>query len=128
MKVLLDTHILLWWQMNSPKLSKELINLVQNQASEVFVSRATLWEIAIKKSLGKIDVNLADLIKFTEDTGFAWLDIDEKPIINLLDLPVFTDHKDPFDRILISQSLTHNLLLLTADQKMKPYHSNIRVF
>ncbi|MDO5651196.1 MAG: type II toxin-antitoxin system VapC family toxin [Moraxella sp.] len=128
MKLLLDTHMLIWWQANDPRLPKALVELVQSQVTDVFVSHASLWEIAIKQSLGKIDINLTDLLKFSKQTGFQWLEIDEQAILAVNTLPAIANHKDPFDRMLIAQSMVHHLTFMTSDKKMSLYPALVKVF
>ena len=91
------------------------------------MSRASLWEMAIKVGLGKLRV---DLIKFAHQVttdGFLWLDIENRHILEVASLPYRDDHKDPFDRLLVAQSLSEPLILLTADTKLAGYGSTVRV-
>jgi len=127
MRLLLDTHLVIWWEANHPKLSAIVIDLVRNQAEAVFVSRASLWEVAIKVSMGRLKL---DIVKFTaqiEKQGFEWLDIKNEHLLTLSTLPTFDDHRDPFDRLLVAQSQTEPLLLLTADVTLGRYGTTVRV-
>ena len=127
MKLLLDTHMVLWWEANHPRLPKEVLLLVRNEADAVFVSRASLWEISIKLSMGRLELDLAQFARNIEKGGFEWLDIKNEHLLAVAALPAFDDHRDPFDRLLVAQSLTEPLLLLTADAALARYGSTIRV-
>lgn len=128
MPVLLDTHLLIWWQTGHPKLPKDLVNFVQTKATQVFISQASFWEVAIKTSLGKINIDVHELMQFSKQTGFSTLSIDDNAILNVANLPQFKDHKDPFDRMLIAQSQANQLTLLTVDEKMTWYDANVLLF
>ena len=93
----------------------------------VFVSRASLWELAIKISLGKLRLDLPKFVRQAERDGFFWLSIDTRHLLAVAELPTFNDHKDPFDRLLVAQSMTEPLILLTTDGKMSRYGSTVRV-
>lgn len=127
MKVLLDTHLLIWWEAKHPRLPATLIKWVRNEAEAVFVSRASLWEIAIKVSTGRLKMDIAKFTDNIEKHGFVWLDIKNEHLLAVATLPVFDDHRDPFDRLLIAQSQTEPLVLLTADSKLARYGSTVRV-
>ena len=127
MKLLLDTHLVLWWESNHPRLTKEVLQLVRNEAEAVFVSRASLWEISIKLSMGRLKLDLAQFTRNIEKNGFEWLDIKNEHLLAVATLPAFADHRDPFDRLLVAQSLTEPLVLLTADAALARYGSTVRV-
>ena len=127
MRLLLDTHLVLWWEANHPRLPKRVTELVRKQAEVVFVSRASLWEIAIKISIGRLKM---DIVRFThnvEQHGFEWLDIKNNHLLAIATLPAFDDHRDPFDRLLVAQSQTEPLVLLTADSVLARYGSTVQV-
>lgn len=127
MRLLLDTNLILWWEANHPRLTKEVEELVRKDAEAVFVSRASLWEIAIKISMGRLKM---DIVKFTsnvEQHGFEWLDIKNDHLIAVAALPTFDDHRDPFDRLLVAQSQTEPLVLVTADSVLARYGSTVHV-
>ena len=127
MRLLLDTHLVLWWEANHPRLPKQVTELVCNEAEAVFVSRASLWEIAIKISIGRLKM---DIVRFThnvEQHGFEWLDIKNNHLLAVAALPALDDHRDPFDRLLVAQSQTEPLLLLTADPVLARYGSTVQL-
>jgi len=123
-KYLLDTHFLIW-VMNTPKnISKKTIEIIKNKGNKVFVSQVSLWEIAIKQKIGKLEF-LDSLESFKEDienAGFEYLRIDDAHIFETLKIELKSEHKDPFDRLLIAQAKTENLVLITDDQKFKLYN------
>lgn len=124
MRALLDTHILLWCLSDSKALSKKARNMVK-EADEVFASVVSLWEIAIKTSLGKLEIGAeaADLHQIILQDGYSILSINPEHIEPLANLPDL--HRDPFDRLLISQSIAEPLRLITHDQQLSGYGSTI---
>ncbi len=127
MRLLLDTHLVLWWEANHPRLSADVKRLIRTEAESVFISRASLWEIAIKVATGRLKVDIAKLVRSVEKHGFEWLDIRNEHILAVSSLPNFEDHRDPFDRMLVAQSLTEPLQLLTADSFLARYGATVRV-
>jgi PIN domain nuclease of toxin-antitoxin system len=126
MRLLLDTQLAIWWQIRPASISANVEQKVQSAAA-VFVSRASLWEMAIKIGLGKLNVDLALFAQHIEATGFQWLDIKTEHILRLSQLPTYEDHKDPFDRLLIAQSRSEPMILLTADAKLERYGSLVEI-
>ena len=126
MRLLLDTHFALWWQTGDPHVTDEVRQLVDT-ADEVLVSQVSLWELTIKAGLGKLRIELPVFAEQVQAMGFAWLPIDNAHILKLADLPTFDDHRDPFDRLLVAQSLAEPLILLTVDGKLARYGSTVRV-
>lgn len=120
MRLLLDTHIYLWLVRDDPKLGDAARGLIRN-ADDVFVSSASIWEIAIKVSLGKLSADVAMLSAFIQNSGFSELSIRSAHAIQVRDLPFH--HRDPFDRMLIAQAIFERLHLLTADRNLKKYSS-----
>jgi PIN domain nuclease of toxin-antitoxin system len=122
MKLLLDTHALLWWHTKSSKLSNRVRELIQNPEAIIYMSVASLWEVQIKHQLGRLELpdgldRLVDLETATND--FRVLDITYQHIRALNKLPLY--HRDPFDRILVAQSLFLDVPLATADPEIRPY-------
>lgn len=126
MRLLLDTQLAIWWQIRPTSISADVAQKVQS-AEAVFVSRASLWEMAIKIGLGKLNVDLAVFARHIEVTGFQWLDIKTEHILHLSQLPAYEDHKDPFDRLLIAQSRSEPMIFLTADAKLERYGSLVEI-
>ncbi len=122
MKLLLDTHTLLWWQTDPDELSETVLQTIGNVEHDIFISVVNLWEIQIKAQLGKLNLPrpLPDLIQRQQDlNGFEILKITSKHIYELDNLPLH--HKDPFDRLLIAQARFEGLTLVTHDPKMELY-------
>ena len=118
MKLLLDTHILLWVMQDAPQLGRPARRLL-NEAEAVHVSSVSLWEIAIKSALGKLRVDQDELDAQLDKIGFAPLPVTWAHTRALRKLPPL--HGDPFDRMLIAQALSEPLHLLTHDRALAPY-------
>jgi PIN domain nuclease of toxin-antitoxin system len=126
MRILLDTHVFIWAVLDDERLTLQARSLIE-QAETVYVSVASLWEIAIKSTLGKIDADVEVMAYAIAACGFSTLTIMPKHIIQLSKAPLNPDHKDPFDRILIAQSMSEALVLLTADSKVGAYGELVRM-
>ncbi len=118
MRILLDTHIFLWCTMDDPQLSKKARAMILN-AQEVYVSSASIWEASIKQSLGKLEVSIDKLVSEIAQSGFLELPITTAHAAYVGQLPHL--HRDPFDRILIAQTICEPLRLLTVDAALKQY-------
>jgi len=119
MRLLLDTHILLWWVMGDRRLTKDLAAVVASAENDVAVSAATMWEITIKQMLGRIDVDLEELRASMAADGFSELPLRFSHSLKLQSLPRL--HDDPFDRILIAQSIAEGRQLMTKDADILRY-------
>lgn len=120
MSLLLDTHVLLWWLTGDRRLTKASRDRIQ-RAGEVGVSAASLWEIAIKKGLGRIDVDLDGLRAAVEADGFEHVAITWDDAVRVDVLPAL--HRDPFDRMLIAQAIGGSRQLLTRDEAILRYET-----
>lgn len=118
MRILLDTHIYLWWLEDHIKLSSKARELIQS-ADEVYVSSASIWEAAIKISIGKLEVDIAELAQQILLNGFIELPVSAKHAVQIAQLP--NHHRDPFDRMLVAQAMTEPLRLLSADTQVAQY-------
>ncbi|TCO56844.1 type II toxin-antitoxin system VapC family toxin [Actinocrispum wychmicini] len=118
MKLLLDTHALLWWFDGGDDLSPEAKDAIGEPTNSTVVSTATLWEISIKQSLGKLRID-GDLRQHMRDQYFEELPVVGDHAVAVRDLPLH--HKDPFDRLLIAQARVEGLILVTADQAIAAY-------
>lgn len=118
MRLLLDTHVYLWWLQDHPKLSENGREKII-AASEVYISSASIWEASIKIGIGKLDVDINELIAEIAGSGFQELPITTKHAAMVMRLPNI--HRDPFDRILIAQSMCEPLRFLTADEILIEY-------
>lgn len=127
MRLLLDTHLLLWAAASSKRLPPDARALIENAANEVYFSAASVWEIAIKSSLGRQDfrVDLVALQKALPEMGMIELPVTAAHAAGVTQLPLI--HRDPFDRLLIAQSIAEPLALLTNDALLARYSDGIQV-
>ncbi len=118
MRILLDTNILIWTLSEPKKLPKEAKRLM-DLSSVLYVSAASLWEINIKASLGKIKIDVHQLIRCLHDLDIQELPVTWEHTLLVKDLPFH--HHDPFDRILVAQAMSEPLILLTHDAALPQY-------
>ncbi|NUR97772.1 MAG: type II toxin-antitoxin system VapC family toxin [Kribbellaceae bacterium] len=116
-RLLLDTHVLLWWAQDTDDLSDELKERIDTEL-EVYVSAATMWELSIKAAAGKIELP-DDLAEWAEQSGLRALPIDMTHAVLAGMLPMI--HRDPFDRMLVAQALAEKLTLVTRDRFIQKY-------
>jgi PIN domain nuclease of toxin-antitoxin system len=119
--LLLDTHVVLWWLSDDPTLSDEIKDRLDHDP-DVYVSSATVWEVAIKQAISKLG-GPPDLPERVRDSGFTPLPIDHRHVIIAGRLPMF--HRDPFDRILVAQAQCEELTLVTRDPYCQKYEISI---
>jgi PIN domain nuclease of toxin-antitoxin system len=122
MRLLLDTHIFLWAVMNSSSLKAPARRIIEG-AEQVYVSAASIWEIAIKARLGKIAADAGELAEAIAASGFLELPVRAAHAAEVAKLPLH--HTDPFDRLLIAQAIAEPLKLLTVDSVLAPYSDMI---
>ena len=118
MRLLLDTHVVLWWMDEPGKLSEAARDAIAEIENEVFVSSVAAWEIAIKRQLGKLSAP-HDLRRRVSDSGFKELPISLEHGLVTEQLPLH--HRDPFDRMLIAQARVESATIVTRDILLKPY-------
>ncbi|MBM2814702.1 MAG: toxin-antitoxin system toxin component [Ignavibacteria bacterium] len=121
MKYLIDTQILIWIFGDSYRIPKKILDILKNTENQIIVSAVSIWEIAIKKSIGKLkfDFELKILVQEIYEMNINILDITSEQIIKVADLPFH--HKDPFDRLIISQAILENLPVNSSDVNFKKY-------
>ena len=124
MRLLLDTHIFLWYLAASRKLSKPVLTRIE-MADLVYISAASIWEAGIKIKQGRLQANIDDLYEGIVSSGFVELPISAKHSANAANLPEY--HRDPFDRMLIAQAMSEPLKLLTADGLLRQYSELVEV-
>ena len=126
MKLLLDTHLLLWAAGEPRRLSKPARRLIDNPDNELLFSAASLWEVAIKRRLGRQDfkVDARLLRRGLLDNGYSELPIISDHVVATESLPLL--HRDPFDRILVAQATVEGVTLLTIDSLVSQYAGPIR--
>jgi len=117
-RLLLDTHVLLWWLSDDKSLGKATRKLIADTHNEVFVSAATTWEISIKKNKGLLKAP-DDMDRIVDDEGFSKLPVSLFHGEKAGDLPEI--HSDPFDRMLIAQAQAEGLEIITADSEISKY-------
>ncbi|SOY69404.1 putative toxin of a toxin/antitoxin system [Cupriavidus taiwanensis] len=127
MKLLLDTHLLLWMALTPARLPPDALALASSDDAVLFFSPASLWEVAIKQGLGRADfqVNVRVLRRGLLDNGYSELPIRSEHAVAIDCLPPI--HKDPFDRLLVAQATVEGLTLLTSDQLVAQYPGPIRL-
>lgn len=127
MKILLDTQILLWAAGEPERLSSAARRLLSNRRNELLFSAASLWEIAIKKTLGREDFRVEPrlLRRGLIDNGYAELPITSQHAVSIDGLPPL--HKDPFDRLLLAQATCEGITLVTADAQLARYAGPVRM-
>lgn len=123
MKLLLDSHAFLWWLVEDPKLTAEARQAMADPGSTVHVSAATVWELSIKATLGKLDLDGADLVEEIEANDFVELPMTARHTLAAGTLP--RHHEDPFDRMLIAQSQIEGLTVVTRDPAFRAYGVSI---
>jgi PIN domain nuclease of toxin-antitoxin system len=126
MKLLLDSHTFIWWRDEPAKLSQTAYDEISNPNNNVFLSVVTAWEFQIKIALNKFTIKngLENAIQDeVQNNGFQILLIELSHALNLENLPLH--HKDPFDRLLISQAIVENLTLVSADPEFAKYQVNL---
>ncbi len=122
MKVLLDTHVLLWYVMGDARLCHQARNIIEAK-SDLSFSAASLWEIAIKTNIGKLQLQCSfdDLLMRLDYIQAEILPISIEDTRTYLALPLDADHRDPFDRILVAQAIARSLVLVSGDPKFDRY-------
>ena len=126
MRLLLDTHVFLWYITADPKLPETFQAASQDPSNEVYLSVASVWEVVIKYHLGKLPLPAppADFLARQRDAhGIATLPIDEGAMPHLAGLPPL--HRDPFDRLLVAQALQHGLTIATVDPDVAAYSAPV---
>ncbi len=126
MKCLLDTHLLLWAGVQPERLSSAALALLEDAENELFFSAASIWEVTIKRGLGRADFTVDPhlLRRGLLDNGYTELPVTGQHAAAVGTLPPL--HKDPFDRILVAQSICEGILLLTADEAVAGYGGTVR--
>lgn len=125
MNLLLDTHVALWAITDSPRLPKKAREMIESPRYSVWVSAATVWEIAIKHRLGRGDmpVSSSDALRYFRESGYRFLPVEPEHAAATEELP--PHHADPFDRILIAQAFTEPMRLMTHDAAVTRYGNTI---
>lgn len=126
MKVLLDTHTLIWWDSDSSKLPSQVFSLIEDENNQVFVSVVSIWEIQIKVQIGKLKLraDIADIITAQQtQNNLEILLIGLDHALKIGELPLH--HRDPFDRLLIGQALVEDMTILSKDAVFQQYNAKV---
>ena len=125
MNLLLDTHVALWAITDSPKLPQRARDLIQAPKTTVWVSAASIWEIAIKCGMGRGDMPVSgqDALRYFQESGYRFLPIDVEHALAVESLPAH--HQDPVDRILVAQALVEPMRLMTHDPLVARYSDTV---
>ena len=124
MKLLLDTHALLWYAINDPQLSSAASAAILDAQNEVYMSAVSHWEMAIKISIGKLQMHspFREFLETCENEYmFALLPILPTHSVQLSNLPFVANHRDPFDRMLVAQAMVENMTLVSKDEAIDQY-------
>jgi PIN domain nuclease of toxin-antitoxin system len=122
MRLLVDTHIFLWYVEANARLSSGLRDAIQDEGNEVYLSTASVWEAVIKYALGKLPLPAEPAVYLPqkrEAHSIASLPVNEGALVHLSSLPLL--HRDPFDRMLVAQALQHGLIVVTLDAAVRAY-------
>jgi PIN domain nuclease of toxin-antitoxin system len=121
MNLLVDTHAVIWFITEDKRLSKKAWDLISDSENNCFVSIASLWEMGIKHSLERLDlnVNLQRIFELIDQSGFVLMPV--TPAHILTNATLYFHHRDPFDRLMIAQAKTEGLYLVSKDQMFKDY-------
>ena len=119
MNYLLDTHAFLWWLDNSDQLSENARKVIEDGNNRIFISHASQWEISIKVAINRLVFPMDKMEGEVDKNGFELLNITTSHIIQTVSLPMH--HRDPFDRMLIAQTQSESLVLLSKDQIFSEY-------
>jgi PIN domain nuclease of toxin-antitoxin system len=128
MKYLFDTHTLLWYLDNDKLLSTKAQKIISDLNSECYISYASFFEMSIKANIKKLVLknSIEDYKNGLLENGFILLSISSTHLDYYINLPVFENHKDPFDRLLIATAATENLTLISIDEKFKNYQNIVK--
>ena len=128
MSYLLDTHYILWSLFEPDRIGKKVKRILVDEEQTKYVSGISIWEISLKYSIGKlelIDTNPDEIIEKVKESGFELLNVENLVLASYYQLPKKEHHKDPFDRLLISQSNQNKLTLVTKDKIIPKYDVKI---
>lgn len=124
MRALIDTHVLLWWLDDPAQLSAEAVEIIGKPSNNIYVSVITHWEISVKSALGKLQIP-CDFDGMIQGNGFIELALTGRHVRQLANLPGI--HRDPFDRMLVCQSIAERLVLITRDRNIMRYNADFIV-
>ena len=129
-RYLLDTHCLLWFQENNPQIPIGVLDILQQPDNTILFSQVSLFELAIKLKIGKLrdfHATIEDIYNQAIMDSFTYLNIQREHIYKYQQVPLFENHRDPFDRLLIATAMEENAIILSVDEKFKLYKDYIEV-
>lgn len=121
MKVLLDTNALIWSISAPARLSAQARRWIESEADEVYFGVISLWEIAIKRRLGKLSLDAGIADAAAQTSGFRLLGLETGHILRAQSLPLRPDHRDAFDHLIVAQAMHERLTLITSDRHLAAY-------
>ncbi len=119
MRLLLDTHALLWWLADDDQLGPQARELIEDPDNDVLISVVSLWEIVVKVRLGKLEADIKEIAEAAQREGFALLNISTAHLLALAGLP--THDRDPFDHLLIAQAIAEDATFISEDRNTPRY-------
>lgn len=119
MRLLLDTHALLWWLADDAQLGTQARELIADPGNDILISAVSLWEIVVKVRVGKLKADIKDIMHAIDREGFTLLDISADHLVTLATLAMH--HRDPFDHLLIAQAITEDAIFVSQDQHTPGY-------
>ena len=131
MKYLIDTHILIWLAISPDSISESILEIMENPSNDLYISTVSLWEIAIKLSIKKLDLKgleISDLVQICQEQGIKIIQLPISSVMQYKNLPIKQNHKDPFDRALISTCIADNYVFLSHDTALDQYRQDGLVF
>ncbi len=131
MKYLIDTHILIWLAVSPEKISKEVFEIIENPLNEINISTISLWEIAIKLSIKKLDLKgleISDLVQICEEQNIKIVQLPISAVIQYKKIPIKENHRDPFDRALVALCISDGYIFLSHDAKIGQYEQDGLVY
>lgn len=131
MKFLIDTHILIWLAVSPERISKSAFEIIENPQNDLYVSTVTLWEIAIKLSIKKLNLKgleISDLVQICNEQEIKIVQLPISAVSKYRILPIKDNHRDPFDRALIALCISDGYVFLTHDSKISQYEEDGLIF
>ncbi|MBU0696411.1 MAG: type II toxin-antitoxin system VapC family toxin [Bacteroidetes bacterium] len=130
MKYLIDTQILIWFQISPNKIKNEILDIIQDTSNQIFISDISLFEITIKQNIKKLPefpVKLDDIIFNALKNDFSFIGLTHKLFSVYLELALHEYHKDPFDRMIISTALAEEITIISSDEKFLLYNHLVKI-
>lgn len=124
MKYLLDTHYVLWSLLEPSKINEKIKEILEDPNKIKNISKISFWEISVKYKIGKLEldgITPEDILAGSQEAGFEIYDLSVEDIASSYKLPFIDNHRDPFDRLIIWQCMQNDLIMITADEKIKEY-------